>query len=174
MEAKLDTAPRPQLVTSTGDDHAPAFVGAFNSIVARLARAGVPLGPNALLTVRGRKTGEPRTTPVAVIAVGGRRWVQSPFGEVNWVRNLRAAREGVLTLGRRQEPVEAIELRGEDAARFYEGVLGPYIRGQRIRRFLAGLLGLTEVLDDPVGAASRHPVFELRPQPGDGGPKLAL
>jgi deazaflavin-dependent oxidoreductase (nitroreductase family) len=84
------------------DAHVPGFVGAFNSIVTRLARAGIPMGPNALLTVRGRKTGEPRTTPVAVVAIGGRRWVQSPFGDVNWVRNLRAVGEGTLTRGKRQ------------------------------------------------------------------------
>jgi deazaflavin-dependent oxidoreductase (nitroreductase family) len=139
-------------------------VRAFNSIVQRLARAGIPLGPNALLTVRGRKSGEPRTTPVAVVAVGGRRWVQSPFGEVNWVRNLRATGEGTLTHGKRQEAVRAVELRGDEAVRFYAEVLGPYIRGQRLGRLIAGLLGLSEVLDDPVGAASRHPVFELKPR----------
>lgn len=158
-----DRIPRLETKALPADAHVPGFVGAFNSIIKRLARAGIPMGPNALLTVRGRKTGEARTTPVAVVAIGGRRWVQSPFGDVNWVRNLRAVGEGTLTRGKREEPIQAVELRGDEAARFYTEILGPYIRGNRLRRLMAGMLGLTEVLGDPVGAASRHPVFELKP-----------
>jgi deazaflavin-dependent oxidoreductase (nitroreductase family) len=163
MVPNPDRTPRLQTKAPAADAHVPGFVGAFNSIVKRLARAGIPIGPNALLTVRGRKTGEARTTPVAVVAIGGRRWVQSPFGDVNWVRNLRAVGEGTLTRGKRQEPIQAVELRADEAARFYREILGPYIRGNRLRRLMAGMLGLTEVLGDPVGAASRHPVFELKP-----------
>ena len=63
----------------------------FNAIAKFLLEAGVPMGFNGLLTVRGRKSGMPRTTPVAIIAASGRRWVWAPWGEVQWVRNLRAA-----------------------------------------------------------------------------------
>ncbi len=73
----------------------PSFVSVFSPLALRLIRRGVPLGPNALLTVRGRKSGLMRTNPVAVLARGGRRWVIGTFGEVNWVRNLRAAGEAV-------------------------------------------------------------------------------
>ena len=141
----------------------PSFTGAFNRIVSGLTRAGIPVGPNALLTVRGRRTGEPRTTPVAVIAVDGRRWVQCPFGEVNWVRNLRAAGEATLTTGRRGEAVRAVELNRDEAAAFFREVLAPYILRRRLGRAMAGMLGLGDVLDDPAGAAARHPVFELIP-----------
>src|ERR1700716_3829748 len=113
----------------------PGVVPLFNPIARRLMRLGVPLGPNALLSVRGRKSGQARTTPVAVVAVGGRRWVQSPFGEVNWVRNLRAAGEGTLILGRRQEPVRAIALSTDEAAAFFGEVLGPYLRRSVVTRF---------------------------------------
>ncbi len=143
----------------------PAYVGAFNGIVTRLARIGIPIGPNALLTVRGRKSGEPRTTPVAVIAVDGRRWVQSPFGDVNWVRNLRAAGEGSLSTRGRDEPIRAVELDRDQATAFYADVLGPYIRRQRLGRMIAGRLGLTAAIDDPAGAAGRNPVFEITPAP---------
>src|SRR5207249_11762621 len=81
--------------------HVPAFVSIFNPIASRLLRIGTPLGPNALLTVRGRKSGQLRTTPVALVEVHGRRWVQSPFGDVNWVRNLRAAGEATRSEERR-------------------------------------------------------------------------
>ena len=50
----------------------------FNPIARFLLVAGVPLGPNGLITIRGRKSGLPRTTPLAIIAVAGRRWVWAP------------------------------------------------------------------------------------------------
>src|ERR1700731_4442713 len=90
-----------------GPARAPRFVALFNPIARRLLRRGLPMGPNALLTVRGRTSGLDRTTPVAVVAIGGRRWLIGTFGEVNWVRNLRAAGEATLTINRRPEAVQA-------------------------------------------------------------------
>jgi deazaflavin-dependent oxidoreductase (nitroreductase family) len=49
------------------------------------------MGPDVLLTVRGRKSGLPRSTPATICENSGKRGLISPFGEVNWVRNLRAA-----------------------------------------------------------------------------------
>lgn len=142
---------------------APSFVRATNKLVMRLARFGVPMGPNALITIRGRKSGTPRTTPVAVVEIGGRRWVQCPFGEVNWVRNLRAAGGATLTTGTRVEHVRAIELSRAEAVAFFRDELGPYVGKSFVTRRMAGVLGLSDVLDDPEGAADRHPVFELSP-----------
>src|SRR5438093_1144948 len=81
--------------------HVPAFVSIFNPIASRLLRIGTPLGPNALLTVRGRKSGQLRTTPVALVEVHGRRWVQSPCREVNWLRNLPTAGAATITVNHR-------------------------------------------------------------------------
>ncbi len=142
---------------------APAFVNATNRIVQRLLAAGFPMGPNAVLTVRGRKSGAARSTPVAVVDIGGKRWIQSPYGEVNWVRNLRAAGEGTITVGKRSERVSAVELTTEEKARFFAEVLGPYIRGMRLGKLISSMLGLGDVLDDPGKAALAHPVFELHP-----------
>lgn len=146
------------------DAQAPGFVRMLDGLVSRLIGGGVPFGPNALLTVRGRKTGEPRTTPVAVVEVDHRRWIQGAFGEVNWVRNLRASGEATLTTGKRHEAVQTTELTKPEAAAFFAGVLGPYIRRlpPPARWILPRILGLTDVLEDPVGAAERHPVFEIR------------
>ena len=91
----------------------PRYVRLTDRLVSRLIGAGVPFGPNALITVRGRKTGEPRTTPVAVVEVGDRRWIQGAFGEVNWVRNLRAAGEATLIIGKRQERIHTVALTKE-------------------------------------------------------------
>lgn len=123
---------------------------------------GVPLGPNALLTVRGRKSGLMRTSPVAVVRRGGKRWVIGTFGEVNWVRNLRSAGEAVITTRGRREEVQAIELTRSDAADFFKNVLLPYVGNSRLARLVLGALGSADILDDPVGSAERRPVFELR------------
>jgi deazaflavin-dependent oxidoreductase (nitroreductase family) len=81
---------------------APWWVPLFNPRSKVLLAAGVPLGFNGLITIRGRKSGLPRTTPVAIIAVSGRRWVWAPWGEVQWVRNLRVAGRATITVrGRR-------------------------------------------------------------------------
>jgi deazaflavin-dependent oxidoreductase (nitroreductase family) len=142
----------------------PGFVGFFNPLAGRLLRLGVPLGPNALLTVRGRKSGLPRTTPVALVEVEGRRWLLGAFGDVNWVRNLRAAGEGELRVGRRTDSVKAVELAEDEATAFFAGVLGPYVQRLRFGRLLLGsVLGARDVLEDPPAAARRHPVFELHP-----------
>jgi deazaflavin-dependent oxidoreductase (nitroreductase family) len=142
--------------------HVPSFVPVFSPLALRLIRMGVPLGPNALLTVRGRKSGLMRTNPVAVLAHGGRRWVIGTFGEVNWVRNLRSAGGAVLTTGRRREDLHAVELSRAEAADFFANVVVPYVGGSAVRRWLLGLLGAGDILRDPEGAASSRPVFELR------------
>ena len=153
----------------------PFFVPLFNPIARRMLRGGVPLGPNALLTVRGRSSGIDRTTPVAVVAIGGHRWVIGTFGDVNWVRNLRAAGEATLTIKGRPEPVQAMALSPEEAASFFKNVLGPYARRTPLIRFvLKRVLGAGELLSDPEGSAQRKTVFELRPRlSGDSGSTAA-
>src|SRR5689334_13909476 len=71
------------------------FLLAATWIVKGLLRVGFPMGgPMVLLTVRGRKTGRPRTTPVDLFERGGRRLLVSTHRQEssNWVRNLRVAR----------------------------------------------------------------------------------
>src|SRR6267143_7189361 len=90
--------------------HVPSFVEVFNPITQRMLGIGIPLGPNALITVRGRKSGLDRTTPVALVEIDGKRWVIGTFGETNWVRNLRDAGEATISVGRRTQKVTATEL----------------------------------------------------------------
>src|SRR5215469_8641172 len=103
---------------------APMYVRIANVLTLTLLRAGVPLvGPGLvignypmyLLTVRGRKSGQPRTIPLAIIERNGKRYVGSVYGIVDWVRNLRAAGEAILTRGRRSETVTARELSPQEA-----------------------------------------------------------
>jgi deazaflavin-dependent oxidoreductase (nitroreductase family) len=154
---------------SSRDENGPArppfFVGLFNPIARRLLRGGVPMGPNALLTVRGRTSGLERSTPVAVVSIGGHRWVIATFGETNWARNLRAAGKATVTINRRAEPVAARELTTTEAEAFYRDTLLPFVNAipLGLGRFMLGsLLGAKEMLTDPQAAALHHPVFELR------------
>jgi deazaflavin-dependent oxidoreductase (nitroreductase family) len=141
---------------------APSFVGLFNPVARGILKAGPLLGPNALLTVRGRRSGVPRTTPIALVEIDGRRWVIGTFGDTNWVRNLRAAREATLTVGRKRQEVFADELDLEGRAEFFRDVLGPYVRRLRVGALILSILGAKEILDDPKAAAEHRPVFELR------------
>jgi deazaflavin-dependent oxidoreductase (nitroreductase family) len=134
----------------------------YNRIAKFLLGAGIPLGPNGLVTVRGRKSGLPRTTPLAVIAVSGRRWVWAPWGEVEWERNLRAARHATVTVQRRPEEVRATELNPDQRLGFFRDVLGPLARSVPFGVSLARIVDGVD-LNDPGEAASRCPVFELHP-----------
>ena len=149
-----------------GPARPPRFVGLFNPIARRLLRGGVPMGPNALLTVRGRTSGLDRSTPVAVVAIDGRRWVLATFGDTNWARNLRAAGRATITINRRAEPVASRELSTSEAEAFYRDTLAPFVNHipLGIGRFMLALLGAKEMLTDPQGAALHHPVFELGPE----------
>ncbi|MDQ2943519.1 MAG: nitroreductase/quinone reductase family protein [Candidatus Dormibacteraeota bacterium] len=142
----------------------PALIPVLNPLIRRLLGAGLPFGPNVLLTVRGRTSGLPRTFPVAIIELHGRRYVQSPFGEVNWVRNLRAAGAAVVSKGRNREEVQAVEVAPEAGGPVLRDALAPYLRS----RLLAPVLGrffhfrADSTLEDYVAEARRHPMFELR------------
>jgi deazaflavin-dependent oxidoreductase (nitroreductase family) len=82
----------------------------FNRIVATLTRAGVSVMGSRVLAVRGRTSGQWRTTPVNLLVVEGERYLVAPRGHTQWVRNLRAAGTGELRLGRRVETFTAAEL----------------------------------------------------------------
>lgn len=100
------------------------FVRLSNLLATTMARVGLKIGQIQLLTVRGRKSGELRTTPIAVVEQQGKRYLVAAYGVVNWVRNLRAAGEATLTLGRQKEAIRTIELSPEEAAPILKNTLG--------------------------------------------------
>lgn len=140
---------------------APGFVDLLNPVARRFLKVGPLLGPNALITIRGRKSGLARTTPVALVEIGGKRWVIGTFGETNWVRNLRAAGSATLSVGKRRDEVSAQELSVGEGAAFFRDVLAPYVRSLRIGALLLSVLGARDILEDPDGSARKRPVFEL-------------
>jgi F420H(2)-dependent quinone reductase len=57
-----------------------------------MLRRGLRIGTQYLLSVRGRKTGELRSTPVSIATFGGARYIVAAFENAAWVSNVRAAR----------------------------------------------------------------------------------
>ena len=147
----------------TGTASAPRWVTFFNPISKGLLAAGVPLGPNGLVTVPGRKSGLPRTTPIAIIEDSGRRWVWSPWGDVQWVRNLRAAGRATITIRGRTEDVAAVELDPAQRVEFFRDILGPVAHGIPFGVTFIRVVDGTDV-DRPQEAAAGRVVFELLPR----------
>jgi deazaflavin-dependent oxidoreductase (nitroreductase family) len=82
----------------------------FNGTMAALTKAGISVWGSRVLAVRGRTSGEWRTTPVNVLTLDGTRYLVAPRGQTQWVRNLRAAGGGELRVGRRADAFTATEL----------------------------------------------------------------
>ena len=140
----------------------PRVIPLLNPIARFLLARGVSLGPNALITVRGRNSGLPRTTPVAIIDVGGRRWIWSPWGDVHWVRNLRAAGRATIAVGGRTEQVRAAELEPEQRVAFFRDTLTPVADRMPFGRTFVRVVDGVD-LGDPSEAAEGRVVFELLP-----------
>jgi deazaflavin-dependent oxidoreductase (nitroreductase family) len=127
-----------------------------NRIIRVLLRIGVSPPHTYLLTVRGRKSGHPYSTPVTLVEEGGKRWLVAPYGEVGWVRNARAAKQVTLTRGRRLETVRIVELSAEDTA----PVLKKYLAQVPVVRPFFDVTPQSN-LREFVAEASRHPVFRI-------------
>ena len=142
--------------------HVPWFVPIFNPIARLLLATGAPLGPNVLVTVRGRISGLPHTTPLTIVELSGRRWLMAPYGDVNWVRNLRAAGRATITVRRRNEEVIAAESGSTEAVAFFRDVLDPRVQRARVGAWIVRHIDQVD-LDHPEEAARGRPVFELHP-----------
>jgi deazaflavin-dependent oxidoreductase (nitroreductase family) len=109
-----------------------------------------------VLTVPGRTTGRPWSTPVSIVKDDGERWLVAPYGSRNWVLNARAAGWVELRRGRRCERLAVVELAPEDAV----PVLRRYYGLARVTRPFFDVS-----LDSPdaewLAEAPRHPVFRL-------------
>ena len=129
----------------------------LNAFVRPLARLGLTGPRTHLLTVPGRTTGKPWSTPVSIVARGGERWLVAPHGDRNWVKNARAAGWVELRRGRRRERLVVEELSPAEAV----PVLRDYYRSSRVtRRFFAVSLDSSD--EEWLAEASRHPAFRLR------------
>ena len=128
----------------------------LNLLMRALLRVGIAPPGTYLLTVRGRHSGTPHSTPVTLVEREDGRWLVAPYGAVGWVRNARAAGRVLLSRGRRSEECQIDEVSGDEAA----GVLQAYVRSVRVVRpyfDAAPSSPLTEFAAE----ISSHPVFRL-------------
>ncbi len=132
----------------------------FNRLVAGLTKLGISVAGSRVLEVQGRKSGEWRRTPVNLLSYEGDRYLVSPRGHTQWVRNMRVSGRGRLVVGRRSEEFSATEV-GDDkkpallraylerwkweVGAFFDGV-GPDSSDEELRRI-----------------APDHPAFRISP-----------
>ena len=134
-----------------------AFTRLVNLPFGLLGRLGLGADFRYLLTVRGRRTGRPYSTPIDAIDFEGRRWLVAAYGVTNWVRNLRASGEVELTRGSRTTRVRAREVSPEEGA----AVLRRYLELVPVTRPYVDVPPNAPASDFQRAVRS-HPVFELR------------
>jgi len=134
----------------------------FNPVVALLTRAGVSVWGSRELRVRGRKSGEWRTTPVNLLNYEGDRYLVAPRGVTQWVRNLRAVGEGELRVGRRTERFRATELPDEEKP----SILRAYLKRWKaeVGVFFGGV-GADSSEEELRRISPDHPVFRIEAAP---------
>jgi deazaflavin-dependent oxidoreductase (nitroreductase family) len=134
----------------------------FNPTVALLARAGVSVWGSRELRVRGRKTGEWRTTPVNPLTYEGNRYLVAPRGVTQWVRNMREVGEGELRVGGRTEAFRATELPDEEKP----PILRAYLKRWKaeVGVFFGGV-GADSSEEDLRRISPDHPIFRIEPTP---------
>ena len=130
----------------------------FNPLVALLTRLGLSMRGSRILAVRGRKSGEWRTTPVNLLHLDGRRYLVAPRGDTQWSRNMRAAGGGELRLGRKHEEIRITEL--PDAEK--PPVLRAYLKlwSMETGKWFEGVKHDSPDAD-VLRIAPEHPVFRL-------------
>jgi len=125
----------------------------------KMLYAGVPMGPLKLLGVRGRKSGKLYTTPVALVIKGDERWIVAAFGEVGWVRNLRASGQAQLMRGNQVENINVRELSYSEAA----PILKTFLRRFGLVPFIPPYFQTTakSSIAEFEAEANNHPVFKI-------------
>ena len=131
---------------------------AFNPSVAFLTRMGVSVLGSRVLAVRGRTSGEWRTTPVNLLTLEDHRYLVSPRGETQWVRNMRAAGSGELRVGKKVEPFNGRELSDDEKV----PVLRAYLKRWKVEvgQFFDGV-GPDSTDEQLRAIAPKHPAFEV-------------
>jgi deazaflavin-dependent oxidoreductase (nitroreductase family) len=130
----------------------------FNRMVGLLTRLGISVAGSRQLRVRGRTTGEWRSTPVNLLTVDGQRYLVSPRGATQWVRNIRVSGGGELRHGRHTETFRAVEVADSEKV----PILRDYIRtwGWELGQFFEGV-DKNATDDDLARIAADFPVFRV-------------
>jgi deazaflavin-dependent oxidoreductase (nitroreductase family) len=125
-----------------------------------LTEHGVSLLGSRVLTVRGRRSGTPRSVPVNLLTLDGERYLVAPRGNTQWVRNVRAAGTAQLRVGRRVEQVALVEVPAGERVPVLRVYLARW--GWEVGRFVEGM---TKSSTDAelAAVAPGMPVFHVVP-----------
>ncbi|BBY03365.1 nitroreductase family deazaflavin-dependent oxidoreductase [Mycobacterium seoulense] len=93
----------------------PRYLKPMNRVMMAVQRLGIPTGPAMVLTVRGRKSGRLRSTPMTPFEFEGGLYVVAGYPGADWAANARAAGAGTLSRGRRSREVRIVELSAGEA-----------------------------------------------------------
>lgn len=143
----------------------PWWLKPFNKVFIAMSKLGLSFGGEGpvVLTVPGRKSGKPRTTPVTPLAVNGKRYVVEGFPGADWALNARAAGKATLQRGRHTEQVNVVELSSEDARPVLRAFPTQVPTGVRFMKN-AGLVK-EGTADEFEALAGRRAVFRFDPIP---------
>lgn len=97
------------------DPRPPRYLKPMNKLMIAVQKLGIPTGPAMVLTVPGRKSGQPRQTPMTPFEFEGGLYVVAGYPGADWAANARAAGTGTLSRGRRSRQVQIVELNVEEA-----------------------------------------------------------
>lgn len=132
----------------------------FNPALGLLMRMGLSVRGSRVLAVRGRRSGEWRTTPVNPLDLDGRRYLVAPRGNTQWVRNVRAGGETELRLGGKRERIRPVELPDEEKPEVLRGYLAKW--KMESGQFFDGVKDDSPD-EDFRRIASNHPVYRIEP-----------
>ena len=130
----------------------------FNRIVALMTGAGIGVYGSRVLEVPGRRSGQPRRTPVNLLRFEGDQYLVAPRGHTQWVKNLRASGSGRLLLGRRADRFTATEV----ADAYKPPLLRAYLKRWKweVGQFFGGV-GPESSDAELLRIAPDHPVFRV-------------
>jgi deazaflavin-dependent oxidoreductase (nitroreductase family) len=153
----------------------PGLIRRLGPIMNRLLLTPLPAGPNALLEVRGRKSGRIRRVPVAYLDLGDRTILQAASAHAGWTADLRRAGAATLLRGGRRNDYAARELDPEAGGQLLHDLLAPFPKSGLVRTIVgpfdrppvgilwAFRLRIDDSLEACIANARRQPIFELRP-----------
>ena len=142
----------------------PRWLKPMNKVLMLMLRLGLPISRverPMVLTVPGRKSGKPRSTPVTPMDVDGKRYVVNGYPGADWVNNVRAAGEVTLAQGRRTERVRMVELPPDEARPVLRAFPAAVPAGADLMKRVGLLTDGTP--DEAEGLAGRCPVFRIDP-----------
>jgi deazaflavin-dependent oxidoreductase (nitroreductase family) len=137
-------------------------VNTINKAITRLQRLGLAFGSMQVLHVKGRRSGEPRAFPIAVLSLTGGKYIIQAFPKAAWVANVRGADTVALSRGRRTSTVRLVEVPVEERRPLLREVVSTGAASVG-KRYVTTGLAESPTPEGVAAAAERIAVFRVEP-----------